>query len=348
MDTLLQSDTLFVQTETLERLTTPHLLEVHKSEDRSTFGIGFYDGNPQVPVPIIVDAVNEDGVKLSLKEKTGSLISDSQKEAFVMKLLTSNKTIVEITQEVFGEGLTNFSDEEIEIDKKLDKDFTPNITISIVGPSDVGKSHLVALLSNLGWNTHNLDARATLSNYTERLNAGHVPPFEEPKKDTAKSYGVEATPEDVSAYSTAEFLKIVTSLNESTSQNAVTVIDSGGFSDLDQKARPDSPLLALTRASDVIVLIDNELRKSGAISEDDVKQLVQKNSGLQWIVARDIIAGYDVTGNVEEVAKEFDKFLKQNIDLFKKHALKLRYQFATAFMTPRLMQKVAEFGNNIN
>lgn len=331
-----------------ERLTTPHFLEVHKSEDGSTFAIGFYDGSPQVPVPIIIDAINEDGIKLALKEKTELVISDSQKEAYVIKLLTSTKTVADITQEIFGEGLKDFSDEEIEIDKKINRDFKPNITISIAGPSDVGKSHLVALLGNLGWNTHNLDARATVSNYAERLNAGDVPPFEEPKKDTVKSYGTEATPEDVSAYSTTELLKIVTSLNESTSQNAITIIDSGGFSDLDQKVRPDSPLLALTRASDIIILIDNELRKSGPISEDDVKQLVQKNSGLQWIVARDIIAGYDATGNVEEVAKEFDKFLKENMKSFERHALKLRYQFATAFMTQRLMQKVAEFGNNIN
>ena len=153
-----------------QNLLTPEILESH-----GNFGIGYYqsEGEPRVYIPLIADRILPSGMRINLASKPGGL-SDEVRLNLVVQLLTSEKSITGIVDDIFNhsEEPIGLIKEGIPDEEALEAEFSPKFSIAIIGPSNIGKSNLVHQLGEHGWPTHNLDAQNVLSHFEKLTRAG--------------------------------------------------------------------------------------------------------------------------------------------------------------------------------
>lgn len=311
-----------------QRFTEPKVADGH-----GPFAISFYQEENQ-RVYLIQIADGQHGLRINESAiSPEDRLPDSVKANLVLGILTSNQSILGVVDSCLNKG------QEYEWNSALE--LAPKYSMTIVGPSNVGKSNLVVQISENGLPVHNLDAVNNIAYYQEQVNLGVKPPFvEQPRSGPIY---------DNSAYSLEVLQQQITDFVEFQNQNESPVIaESGGFSIRSEKARPMNPLTVVASASEIIMFVDRLDR--GEMTYD---QMLANNRGMQLFKIRDSFT-YSIDGSVVDVGQASANFVKEKQAIFLHHALKLRLSFCLAFFETikdpdlkfKLMPLIAKYGSN--
>jgi hypothetical protein len=296
------------------RLTTAHFCSDELGS--SVYGVISYGDKNHFSLPLILDGANEKAISYRLSQLDGGLkeydsLTDSQKAAIGIQLLSTSKPVLTIFNDVLNHHLllpqeaitTLLSHPAIatEVDYNL----------ALVGPSKSGKSHLATAAAIHGVTVANLDVKNVLAAYLSQpaTNWPLTEPSQIPKN----------IPKDLSQLQ--QLVDQVAGVQPSPGHH-LTLWDTGGFS-TDVKSRPFvSPLDALNRSAEIILLVAPD-----DISDEQKKDLIHQNPGLGMSITRQGFY-FNSSGDPKTVAQDFIEMLDGHQQIFMDHALRMRRSIA--------------------